>query len=240
MMPTGALSQDLLFHRKTITKYISANAKMWCEYADGDQCGLEIHNGDLRVVYGIDKATCWAIATLKTDVVKEFSTQLEFVTVDQPGASETYRWGTVGRARGRVGPPQDEMRNLVQATGEDSLQNQCLFVRTFNFNLSGQVWDELGISPLLSSNVRRNVSDLQLPSTHYPLGGSPAPTQSTSRSGQQYLGSKANFMNSEQSVNYIYFGTFFMLIGPQIQHPSVLLNKRLLEMVRYSMALCAS
>jgi len=233
VMPDGALSQDLRFHRKTIAKYILANAGMWYAYADGDQCGLEIRNGDLRLVYGIDKTTSWAIATLKTAVAEQLSTQLEFVAVGQPGASETYRWGSVGRARGRVGPPQDEMRDIVQATGEDSLQNQCLFVRTFNFNLSGQLWDELGISPLLSSNVKKDASDLQLPPTHHPLGRSPAPTQSTS---DQYQGSGANFMNLEQSVNHIYFGAFVMLIGPQIQHPSMLLNKRLLEMVRHSIS----
>ena len=234
VMPDGASSQDLLFHRKTIAKYISANARMWCEYAEGDQCGLEIHNGDLRLVYGIDKATSWAIATLKADVVEELSTQLEFVAVGQPGASETYRWRTVGRARGRVGPPQEEMRGIVQAAGEDSLQNQCLFVRTFNFNFSGQVWDTLGISPLLSSIVKKDVSDQQLPATHHSLGGSLAPTQSTS--DQQYPGSSANFLNVEQSVNYFYSGALFMLINHQIQHPSALLNKRLIEMVRYSIA----
>ena len=233
-MPDGALSQDLHFHRTTIAKFISANARMWCEYA-GDQCGLEIQNGDLRLVCGIDKATSWAIATLKTDIVEEVSTQLEFVAVDQPGASETYRWGTLGRARGRVGPPQDEMRDLGEAPGEDAFQNQCLFVRTFNFNFSGRVWDELNISPLLSSNVKENASDQQLATTHHPLSvGSPAPTQATS--DQQYQGSSANFMNFEQLVYLFYFGAIFMLISPQIQHPSMLLNKRLLEMVRCSAA----
>ena len=196
MMPDGALSQDLLFHRKTIAKYISANARMWYEYADGDQCGLEVRNGDLRVVCGIDKATSWAIATLKTDTIEGLSTQLELVAVDQPGASETYRWETVGRARGRVGPPQDETRDLMRATGEDSLRNQCLFVRVFNFNFSGQIWDDLGISPSLSNNVKKDISDQHLPTTH-PPGGSPM--QSTS--SQQYQGSNTNFMSFEQSVN---------------------------------------
>ncbi len=218
MMPDGALSQDLLFHRKTIAKYISANARMWYEYADGDQCGLEIHNGDLRVVCGIDKATSWAIATLKTDAVEEPSTQLEFVAADQPGASEAYRWETVGRARGRVGPPQDETRDLARA---------------INFNFSGQVWDDLGISPLLSSNVKKNVSDQQVPTIHqHP----PAGSSTLSTSGQDYQGSNANFMNFEESVNIFFISEGLLLIRPQIQHPSVLLNKSLLEMVRYPVA----
>jgi len=209
-MPNGALSQELISHRKTVAEHISANAKQWYEYATGSQCGLEINNGDLRVVYGVDKVTSWAIATLNMD--EELPTRLEFVADDQPGASEPYRWEVLGRASGRVGPSQGEMMGLG-ATGEDSLRNQCLFVRTFNFNLSGQVWDELGISPSLSSNGK-NVSNLQLPTTHHPLGGSPAPTQSTPQCGQQYPGSKANFMNFEQLVNYIYFETFFHVDWP--------------------------
>jgi len=126
VMPDGALSQDLLFHRKTLAKYISANARMWYEYIV--KCGLTIHDGDLHVICGVDKATSWAIATFNTDD-EELPTQLKFVADDQPGASESraYRWEILGRGYGRVGPRQDEMVDL-EATGRS--RNQCLFVRT--------------------------------------------------------------------------------------------------------------
>ena len=200
-MPDGALSQDLRFHRREIAKYISANAKMWYDYAQGDKRGLEVRNGDLRVVCGIDKASSWAIATFATDT-EGVSVQLEFKATD-PGASETYRWESVGRARGRVGPPQAEMRDLMQTTNGSSLRNQCLFVRTFNFDFSGKVWDQLGIPPLLSSDFRDHPSDQSSPTCHSPTGSSiqsnPAP---------QYNGGP-NFTNLNQAVN------FFILIIPR-------------------------
>ena len=130
-MPDGATSQDL-HNTRHLRSAISSNAKSWYAYAM-DVRGRQVRNGDIRVVVGVDKVSSWGIATSACDTDQATS----YVFEQDP--THRYRWDCNG-GTGRVGPLKNEIRDLMQ---DDTVpQNQCIFVRTLNFTLSGQIWDD--------------------------------------------------------------------------------------------------
>ena len=149
-MPDGGTAEDLLNHT-LLKKYIARHAKSWYKYIREDR-GREVKNGDIRLVIGFDKVSSWGIATFAQNI--EERVRLEFKTIDsdQP-ASRTYIWNCVGGGSGRVGPKEEEMDGLVMSNdpSESSIRNQTVFVRTLNFNLKGETWDDLTYHEIRSS-----------------------------------------------------------------------------------------
>ena len=133
-------------------KYIAANAKSWYEYVEGDDCGRKIENGDIRVVVGFDKVSSWGIATFASNV--EELIRFEFKGVNERPASHMYMWDCVGSVNGRVGPQDEEIRDLVLEPNAPPLRNQCVFVRTLNFTLSGSIQNELAVHEVRSSDAK--------------------------------------------------------------------------------------
>jgi hypothetical protein len=131
-MPDGALTQDLL-NELQIHQYISENIRNWYNYARNER-GRNIKIGDIRVVIGVDKVKSWGIATSTCD-----SGQSASLTFKLENQSRSYRWDCTGGS-GRVGPDEIEINDLIQ---NDMIpQNQCVFVRTMNFTLSGKTEDD--------------------------------------------------------------------------------------------------
>ena len=131
MLPDGATTQNLL-NTRGVRSTISSNAKNWYTYAR-DTRGRDVKNGDIRVVVGVDKVSSWGIATSSctTDQTASY--------VFKPDPIHTYRWDCVGGS-GRVGPQKIEIRDLV--ADNTVPRNQCVFVRTINFTLSGKMWND--------------------------------------------------------------------------------------------------
>ena len=135
-MPDGGVIEDLVA-RKTIKEHLAKNAELWYTFVS-DVLGLEVDNGDIRLVIGFDKVSSWGIATFSSTVGE--SDLLEFKSCDGQAVSQAYSWNCVGSGKGRVGP-HETLQDLKREPDGSPLQNQCVFVRTLNFRLSGEIWE---------------------------------------------------------------------------------------------------
>jgi hypothetical protein len=131
-MPDGASTQNLLATLQ-IHQCISENAQNWYEYARNER-SRAVNNGDIRVVIGIDKVKSWGIATSTCN-----SGETASLTFKQDRSLNRirYGWDCTGGS-GRVGPAEIEINDLIQ--NNTIPENQCVFVRTMNFTLSGEIW----------------------------------------------------------------------------------------------------
>ncbi len=114
-------------------------------------------NGDIRVVVGFDKVSSWGIATFASSSEEHVRFEFKGVSQNDGAASQAYTWHCVGSGSGRVGPPEEEIRDLLQ--NNTYPKNQCVFVRTLNFELSGKIWDELAVYEVRSSNLKNCTFD---------------------------------------------------------------------------------
>ena len=192
-MPDGGSAEDLLNHR-LVKKYIARHAESWYRYIRGDR-GREVKNGDIRLVIGFDKVSSWGIATFAKNV--EERVRLEFKTIDsdQP-ASRTHIWNCVDGGSGRVGPKEEEMEGLMVPVSESNsspIKNQTVFVRTLNFNLKGEAWDDLTCHEIRSSDHSSNNS-----------GSRPSQGPSGPSGGQSSSGDEES--NSDQGLGNVNFG----------------------------------
>ena len=147
IMPDGAITEDLMC-RKTIKKYLAKNAKTWYKFVSG-VCEREVNNGDIRLVIGFDKVSSWGIATSACSVGEQV--RLEF-----KNTSQEYTWHCDGRGSGRVGPSNRELQDVISVVQEGDrsspLQNQCVFLRTLNFDLSRKSWNDAMNHPVRSND----------------------------------------------------------------------------------------
>jgi len=157
VMPDGALSEDLRQY-KLVEKYIADNAKSWYEYVESDECGMPTENGDIRVVVGMDKVSSWGMATFE-NVDIEQPLQFEFKDDGRGSHTRTYKWDRI--VTGRAGPPEEEIRDLLQGPDTSPLRNQCVFVRTLNVSVAGKVRDELAVYEVRASSFRDSFSEFQ-------------------------------------------------------------------------------
>jgi hypothetical protein len=95
--------------------------------------GRDVKNGDIRVVVGVDKVSSWGIATSACNTGQTAS----YVFKHDP--THAYKWDCIGGS-GRVGPQKSEIHDLIEDNAVP--QNQCVFVRTINFTLSGKMWND--------------------------------------------------------------------------------------------------
>ena len=128
VMPNGATTQNLL-NTWGVRDTISSNAMDWYTYTRTIR-GRYVKNGDIRVVVGVDKVSSWGIATSACNTDQTAS----YVFKHDP--THTYQWDCIGGS-GRVGPQNREIRDLIEEDN-DVPENQCVFVRTINFTLSGK------------------------------------------------------------------------------------------------------
>ena len=128
-MPDGAISEDLQ-NTESICDLIANNAAEWYKYATVTR-GRKVKNGDIRVVVGVDKASSWGIATSACNTAQTASYEFKHDPI------HAYRWNCTAGS-GRVGPRKSEIRDLMQDNPVP--KNQCVFVRTMNFTLSGEMW----------------------------------------------------------------------------------------------------
>ena len=170
-MPHGATTQNLL-NTWGVRLTISKKAKDWYTYARVTR-GREVKNGDIRVVVGIDKVPAWGIAISSCNLGQTAS----FVFKHDETLTYKYKWDCTG-ASGRVGPQHVETHDLMQ-DNDHVLHNQCIFVRTINFTLSGKLWNDLPSTALQSvpgsgKLGRRDSasSDRHTPGPRYPSSGS--------------------------------------------------------------------
>jgi len=162
IMPDGAITEDLMC-RKSIKKYLAKNAESWYEFVS-EVRERDVDNGDIRLVIGFDKVSSWGIATSACNFGERV--RLEFKNVGD--ISQAYTWRCVGSGSGRVGPCDQEMRGItsLQDGGRSShLQNQCVFLRTLNFDLSGKCWNDLMNHRIRSSD--HSFSDSGPSGSHY-------------------------------------------------------------------------
>ena len=174
-MPEGALTENLL-NGQVIRKCIAKNARSWFKYARDR--GRIAENGDIRVVVGWDKVCSWGIATSTSTSGQSIS--LAFKANDEAGTSRVYHWECIGSGSGRVGPHEDEIADLRR--GDDvAPQNQCVFVRTMNFSLVGDIGDDHS-----ATAVHPSVSDKAKVSTGQQGRRVTSRGQSSSLTGDSY------------------------------------------------------
>ena len=223
VMPNGATSRDL---RNTLSlkQYIHENAKHWYKYAIST-LGRQVENGDIRIVVGCDKVLSWAIGTVANNTGGR--ARLEFRSIDSSSRDSTTfgTWNCLGAANGRVGPHYEEMRDL-RAKANAPIQNQCTFVRTMNITVSKGTWNKIAIlqqsgsggSPDSTPNSSRGRSSGKTAqSTSRSIVASP-PVQ-MNKSELELPVSQYNFFHSMCKDRIFY----------QVEHPSKLLNQRLMQ-----------
>ena len=130
-MPDGATSEDLE-NTDGICDLIANNATNWYEYvkvARGRR--RKVKNGDIRVVVGVDKVSSWGIATSACNIAQTASYEFKHDPI--------HKYWNCTAGSGRVGPQKSDIHDLIQ----DSIvpKNQCIFVRSINFTLSGEMWN---------------------------------------------------------------------------------------------------
>ena len=210
VMPDGATTEDLYNHN-LVKKYIAKNAKSWYTYIR-EKRGRGVDNGDVRLVIGSDKVASWGIATFSSSAERQVRLEFKTNDSDQLDASRTYTWNCEGGC-GRVGPREKEMEGLREPTDASAAEfvpeNQTVFVRTLNFNLKGESWDDLTIHEIRSSDHSSNNSGP--PSNQQPPSSSSGGQSSTgsreSHSGQ----GNVNFQAAQFGLSVCYVSMIVML-----------------------------
>jgi hypothetical protein len=188
--------------------------------------------------------------------------QLTFKPLDAQSSSSPsrgYTWEYSGTAEVRVGPDQEEIDELRREDPDDSATrdkylNQCLFVRTLNVTLNDDDWKslshEIGIGYVPSSSTERGTGKASLSPSNQDPSSIPQPTSSPSGN----FGTKRRA--DGPAMELISLGTtahrLTISVPPaatvsrifekevicsnltlfQSCHPSRIINKALLEMVR--------
>ena len=184
VIPNGAITVDLLSHQD-IKAYVAKHAKLWYEFVTRVR-QREVENGEIRLVMGFDKASTWGIATFGNGV--EEQVRLQFERSADLDNTQNYLWSYASSGTGRAGPYEEELQDLRSPTGTSELRNQCMFVRTMNFSLSGKIWDDSTIHKVRPSDY---FSDSRPPSDHRPSGPS-AGGSGSSKAGKSWHSGHGN------------------------------------------------
>ena len=140
-MPRGARTENLKNFARFMD-YAAANVADWYKFVNGPR-GREAKNGDVRLVVGFDKTTCWGMATFANHT--QNNCRLRFGPSEGDSAS-TYTWSEYsGVTNVRAGPDSDENDELKRDGDPPDVhfENQCLFVRTLNITLQDDVWADI-------------------------------------------------------------------------------------------------
>ena len=145
-MPQGAYHQDLRRNVGIFRDYAVTNLASWYDYANIVH-GLELGNGDIRLVIGCDKTPSWGIAVYSHSQSKHVEnevTKLSF-NVKSEGHSlyPKYVWDADGMAKDlKVGPEEVELLDPPEVHARMPLRNQCTFIRSLNLTLGDKEWKQ--------------------------------------------------------------------------------------------------
>ena len=146
-MPQGAHHEDLRRNIGIFRNYAVTNLASWYDYANVVH-GLEVGNGEIRLVIGCDKTTSWGIATYShrhSKCVEDSVTKLTFNVQNEGGQSlyPKYAWNPDGMAKDlKVGPEDIELLDPPEIHARMPLRNQCTFIRSLNFALGENQWKQ--------------------------------------------------------------------------------------------------
>lgn len=162
-MPHGARSEDLV-NTLRFRAYVAKNIENWYRYIIGVR-GCEATNGDVRLVIGCDKTDLWGMASF----VK--STETVRLRYQPISVGQSYKWEYSGSFDTRTGPEPAVVERLQQSSddrpaGEETANNQCLFVRTLNANLHANVWKDIALK--IYSDMGIDFEELAKGQTHEP------------------------------------------------------------------------
>lgn len=143
MMPEPVYTAKLQ-QKGRLTAYVHENLRAWYQFFK-TELGLDIENGDLRVVYGYRKSSGFGMAAVNngsTDL--KATTELTF-SVDDSRVAATgckYRWHNRGCVEAKAGPSLDEKQAVItpNADAVDDPVNQCLFISTIDIKFSEEEW----------------------------------------------------------------------------------------------------
>ncbi|KDR69302.1 hypothetical protein GALMADRAFT_927473 [Galerina marginata CBS 339.88] len=143
-MPLGSISEDVTVFAK-FRKYLAANAERCYRFILG-VLEREPRNGEVLLVTGWDKTRAWGMATFSKATAQQAPVRLQFLPTEQENAGITYNWASSEYAVVRAGPGAREKARISMADPAQEgaeYDNQCLFIRTMNVNLQGDVWKKL-------------------------------------------------------------------------------------------------
>ena len=155
-MPDGGVSEDL-HNYKLMQDYIAANAEHWYQCVGNNGWGMLVENGDLQVVTGTDKTSSWGMATFENVDMDPIRFELKEDKIAMQG--RTYEWDTI--PTGRVGPREEEIRDLMQGPNTSPLVNQCVFIRTLTVSVLGKSWNHSAVQEVRTSGTRDYISNLR-------------------------------------------------------------------------------
>ncbi|EAU85661.2 hypothetical protein CC1G_10933 [Coprinopsis cinerea okayama7 len=182
-LPDGAHHQDI-HNLKRFRDYAAAHVVSWYKFVNGT-CGREIENGRLHLVTGCDKTSSWGMAAFLGSQVSSEPLSLTFTT--QVGATgPTYGWEHTGHAEVKACP-------AVSTPGQNTLRNQCTFIRSITLSLSDDEWEDAMAAIDVPSDSAPDTSTASESDT----GGSHS--SSGSRNPLRQLLSKFGFSNSGKS-----------------------------------------
>ena len=191
IMPKGATTQNLL-NTWLVRQIVIRNAKVWYQYATYTR-GRNVKDGDIRVVVGFDKVTSWGMATSTCNSGQTASFVLKH------DSTHVYRWDCIGGS-GRVGPQKDEIDDLrVEGTAP---QNQCVFVRTLNFTVSGEIWDDSPSAAVQQLDHGSNRFDHRDPASGGSRGGPSGASGSGSTSSGRPHSTMPGSLDCKKSVKF--------------------------------------
>jgi len=132
VLPQGAYRKNL---GTGMNNYLtSAVVEAWYKYAV-EVRGCDVQNGDIRLVYGCDKATSWGIATFSDKI--GHPTSLKF-GMKEDIRYHTYQWVCNGTTN-----VQTRVGLSVDKNGDEMVKNQCVFLRTINARFSEESWKRI-------------------------------------------------------------------------------------------------
>ncbi|KJA28706.1 hypothetical protein HYPSUDRAFT_33041 [Hypholoma sublateritium FD-334 SS-4] len=223
--PEGSRAMDLQTNRR-FHAYAEANVESWYRYVNGPR-GIDVKNGELRLVVGCDKVTSYGTAVL-SNISQQRINFLKFGINDRDAASlerlsgstPRYCWESSGLTECRVGPDPAEVAELRQddnsnaATG-GKYRNLCIFVRTLNPRLKDEVFAAI-THEIEAVEKQRNK-----------LGSHSSTSQKS-----QITGTTDGLLSGEDLENVVPMGeTVTLTISASAikYHPADNINKRLLE-----------
>ena len=248
-MPQGAYHEDLRRNVGIFRDYAVTNLTSWYDYANIVH-GLELGNGDIRLVIGCDKTSSWGIAAYSHSQSKHVEnevTKLSF-NVQSEGHSlyRKYVWDADGMAKDlKVGPEEVELLDPPEVHARMPLRNQCTFIRSLNLTLGDKEWQQHQLKVATSTKVQASGQQTH-ESSFISVSGA---INSTSRylpgdyDGQQSQGHSTlglsvlpTQVSAFAHLKFILLFIFSVKISP-VYHPATPIISMLLQKV--TMAQCA-
>ncbi|PPQ98748.1 hypothetical protein CVT24_003445 [Panaeolus cyanescens] len=146
-LPDGAISSDME-NLRPWKNYMAKHIASWYLYVNG-QLGREVQNGDIRLVVGVDKTSSWGMAVAEQNRQSPNSQRrrLRFGLSPDANSPVRHKWDCTGFVEARAGPRLDVLQQLLSDPADhgadidvSTVQNQCVFIRTLNATLSGEMW----------------------------------------------------------------------------------------------------